>query len=496
MKKALFIVLLFSLQKAYPQTINIKVSHPDDQKVYFVIPFDDRTFSDTCKPLALKDGQVTLHLDEKECRFAFLHFGSHLFEIYLEPHSNIQILLDGGNPGSIYFTGTLKDENNLINNTAFNITGSNWWRKLAGEYNSPQKTLKNVLNKKQQTMTTFDQVIHHKNYSAPFVKLFREELTYYFINELDSVFLDWKYAKRNKDPLQSRQWTKVVEQMYQTAPISNDSALNSQQYKTFLPAYFGYIGRKIGNDSIAIQRITGKTVKEIRKEIADYGGPWPVLSKAIDYYFTGKTVQYCKASIIMNDLAAKNIRGVFKEIKEFKEEYPTSTYTAELEKYIAPVKAFYNAIKKDTSIKFITHYTRLDFIKEILKKFRGRVIYLDTWATWCGPCIEEMNYYPALRKHFYGKDIVFLYFSIDKKSQAQKWKDMARYLKLKGYNLRANNNPLFYSLLRMFGITNNNILIPRYAIINKKGEVVDKNAPRPSEGMKLYSELEKYLAGQ
>lgn len=494
MKRFLFIVLLFSLQKAYAQSVDIKVVHLDNQKIYFVIPFDDRVFSDTCKPLILKDENIHLQLDEKECRFTFLHFGSRLFEIYLEPYSNIKILLDGRNPDSIYFRGSLKDENNLINKTSFKIAGANWWKQLAGQYISPEKTLRKVLAKKQLKMTAFDQVVHQNDYSKDFVKLFREELTYYFINELDSVFLNWRYVEHNRDSLQSQQWAEVMKRMYQTAPISNDAALNSQQYKTFIRTYFGYIGRKIGNDSVAIRRITGKTMKELRKEIQDYGGPWPVLSKAIDHYFTGKTAQYCKASIIMNDLAAKNIGGVFKEMKEFKKEYPNSSYTIEIEKYIAPVKAFYNRVKKDTAIKFIANYQNLDSMEGVLKKFRGKVIYLDTWATWCGPCLEEMKYASALRKHFSEKDIIFLYFSIDKKNNTQKWKDMVRYLELEGYHLRAYNNPLFYSLLRMFGITNNNILIPRYAIVDKMGVVADKDALRPSDGKKLYLELEKYLS--
>ena len=48
-----------------------------------------------------------------------------------------------------------------------------------------------------------------------------------------------------------------------------------------------------------------------------------------------------------------------------------------------------------------------------LADFKGNVIYIDLWATWCGPCIQESPAFEALGKKYAGKDIVFLPVSTD-----------------------------------------------------------------------------------
>lgn len=45
-----------------------------------------------------------------------------------------------------------------------------------------------------------------------------------------------------------------------------------------------------------------------------------------------------------------------------------------------------------------------------LADFKGKVIYIDLWATWCGPCIQESPAFEALGKKYVGKDIVFFRF--------------------------------------------------------------------------------------
>lgn len=48
-----------------------------------------------------------------------------------------------------------------------------------------------------------------------------------------------------------------------------------------------------------------------------------------------------------------------------------------------------------------------------LKNFKGKVVFLNFWATWCGPCKEEMPSIEALYQQFKEKDFVFLTISVD-----------------------------------------------------------------------------------
>lgn len=45
--------------------------------------------------------------------------------------------------------------------------------------------------------------------------------------------------------------------------------------------------------------------------------------------------------------------------------------------------------------------------------FKGKIIVIDFWATWCPPCVAQFPFYDSLKIKFAGKDIVFMSISID-----------------------------------------------------------------------------------
>jgi len=48
-----------------------------------------------------------------------------------------------------------------------------------------------------------------------------------------------------------------------------------------------------------------------------------------------------------------------------------------------------------------------------IKQFKGKIIFLNFWATWCGPCKEEMPGLEVLHKQFKEKNFVLLTLSVD-----------------------------------------------------------------------------------
>ena len=121
-----------------------------------------------------------------------------------------------------------------------------------------------------------------------------------------------------------------------------------------------------------------------------------------------------------------------------------------------------------------------------LEDLRGKYVYIDTWATWCGPCIREMPAMKEIEKKYHGKNITFLGISIDAKKDHDKWKAMVDKKELGGVQVFADNdwNSQF---VKDYGITG----IPRFILLDPKGNVVESNAPRPSEPalIKLLDEL-------
>ena len=110
-----------------------------------------------------------------------------------------------------------------------------------------------------------------------------------------------------------------------------------------------------------------------------------------------------------------------------------------------------------------------------LDDFKGKYVYIDVWATWCGPCIKEIPFLQDVEKKYHNKNIEFVSISIDQKSAYNAWKKMVADKQLGGVQLVADN--AFESqFIKDYGID----LIPRFILIDPDGKIIDFNAPRPS----------------
>ncbi|WP_168196208.1 TlpA family protein disulfide reductase [Echinicola soli] len=129
-----------------------------------------------------------------------------------------------------------------------------------------------------------------------------------------------------------------------------------------------------------------------------------------------------------------------------------------------------------------------DGSKVKLSDFEGKVIYLDTWATWCGPCRGEFPAAKKLKEEYKDqKDVVFMYASIDSDKEA--WE---KYLKedpdFKGIHLYVDG--AWQSDLCHDYMIN---AIPRYILIDKNGNIANVKAPRPSSGETIRNEINALL---
>ena len=136
----------------------------------------------------------------------------------------------------------------------------------------------------------------------------------------------------------------------------------------------------------------------------------------------------------------------------------------------------YAEINKKTQNVFLINLNKKQItLDQIIKKHKGKVVFVDFWASWCAPCIKAMPDSRKLMKEYKNKEIVFLFLSIDKNFNA--WKKAQEKEGLSSYKdskLVINYpNASFFQKLNVKEI-------PRYLIFNKKGELIHKNAPSPS----------------
>jgi len=119
-----------------------------------------------------------------------------------------------------------------------------------------------------------------------------------------------------------------------------------------------------------------------------------------------------------------------------------------------------------------------------LSDLKGNVLYVDLWATWCGPCKQESPYFEKLAKAYAGKAVTFVPVSTDTNKKA--WLSYLAHEKkaLKQYN------SVDTSLRTHWEIH----YIPRFLVIDKNFNIVDAYAPRPSEKEKITALLDRLLA--
>lgn len=107
-----------------------------------------------------------------------------------------------------------------------------------------------------------------------------------------------------------------------------------------------------------------------------------------------------------------------------------------------------------------------------LMDFRGKYVYIDMWATWCGPCRREVPFLKELEEKFADAQIVFVGLSVD--SDKSKWENMVKEGSLSGTQLYLGTQSSFQEAYRVEGI-------PRFILIDKEGKIIDNNMTRPSE---------------
>jgi thiol-disulfide isomerase/thioredoxin len=149
------------------------------------------------------------------------------------------------------------------------------------------------------------------------------------------------------------------------------------------------------------------------------------------------------------------------------------------------------------SIVFVDQVNSLD---ELFAKFKGKIIYVDFWASWCRPCIEELKHNDQIDSFMKENNIVRLYIALeklenDKTSQQRSieiWQENVLKYNLSGYNYYVQLRSDFFR-----GITEKimkgKLSLPRFAIIDANGIIVDRDATSPSKPEKLINQLKKFI---
>ena len=120
-----------------------------------------------------------------------------------------------------------------------------------------------------------------------------------------------------------------------------------------------------------------------------------------------------------------------------------------------------------------------------LSDFVGSVVYVDVWATWCGPCVYEVPFLIEIEEEYEGQNITFLSVSVD--TDVEAWMNFIDEMGMHGVHV--NTGAWKTQMMDDYAING----IPRFMIFDAEGKVVNLNAARPSSN-EIRSILDRLLS--
>jgi len=198
-----------------------------------------------------------------------------------------------------------------------------------------------------------------------------------------------------------------------------------------------------------------------------------LLSSMIGYYSSNQQINY-----------EKKLLNAIRQAPEFISDSSYLEYIKTCKEfYITANRPFPNKVLNNTWLKPLNGGQKITLV-QLLDKFKGKVLYIDFWASWCSACRQDIADSKDTKQFLFDNKVEWIYISTDKDEKA--WKNASikdgttnnQYLLLDG----ASSN-----LAKLLNITS----IPRYLLIDNKGKIAKASAPRPYN-KELKSVVKKY----
>lgn len=184
-----------------------------------------------------------------------------------------------------------------------------------------------------------------------------------------------------------------------------------------------------------------------------------------DITIPARTAELYASANVVKDLREEVSDETVDKAKTYLQTVKNADFATELERKIAQAS------------KLLSGQPAIDFAMtdeegnvKHLADFKGKVIYIDLWATWCGPCIQESPAFEALGKKYAGRNIVFLPISTD--TTTKPWLKFLDEHKKELTQYHSNDAALKGDWAIMY--------IPRFILIDQDFKIVNAYAPRPS----------------
>ncbi|HXH19247.1 MAG TPA: TlpA disulfide reductase family protein, partial [Chitinophagales bacterium] len=272
--------------------------------------------------------------------------------------------------------------------------------------------------------------------------------------------------------------------------LMDERDINSPAYRRFLSNYIRY-NTSAQNSFVKFTDYSDMLEREYSYALRYLSG------EPFNYWLANELFNYCdKASPetvqkLHRALTQSDLKGDYAKAVSSKCQAEITAKVVKKEKPKEEAEIKEKESKTKEPRKSSQPFTLIDLKgnKVYLDDFKGKVIYVDFWASWCGPCRQQFPYAKELHKMLspeHLKQVVFLYISID--NDEITWKNAIEKNGIQGFNTLSPGG-WSSSAAQYFGVHS----IPRYMLIDKNGNIADPNAKRPSSGQEIINDIVRLI---
>lgn len=251
-------------------------------------------------------------------------------------------------------------------------------------------------------------------------------------------------------------------------PVEEDMLFSGYALTNFVNRFhYGYARKKIWQEEANRQYLTPEGFNV---------GPAEIMDSLTVYGIIKYTPDTLLRQMVLTEFFAQNLENsdvrLYEKYKHLADQYIGEPFLKE------PLNEMYTDLKfrienpvlaTDALLKKLENTSAQQLFDSVLTVNKGKVIYLDCWATWCGPCISEMPNSKKLKEELDGKDVAFVYLCVD--SEEALWKASLSQLQIGGQHYYLSQEQST-DLRKVFDIKG----IPYYFLIDREGVILDKGS--------------------
>lgn len=437
-------------------------------------------------------------------KFVLLVYKENRQWLLLSPGRPLHININAGRSRQMFsFSGKAKTENDLIQKLKLtDVLTLPFIKELKLKDSYAHWSVDSVISIKlpviKHSLDSARQVVYQAGVPLNLKKIIAAELRYFYANAVSQNLGGLLNNAENRIGFN----THFIDTVLSDFTVPTEDELNiSMNANLYLDSYFRFklwktiyvygTDNNRGHADSLFENNTGVTFKELAND-PDRNNEVYLFSTRLGGLLPRYAWEKHLTNLLSDFCMSGQLQSAAKLLNFIKAHCASRQYITASEKMFAPLKKAREQYAGNLNIKIRPDYRDISSLKMLLAPYKGKIVFIDMWGTWCPHCIEDMAFEPALKDRLKGRDIVFLYIASDEDKDDEVWRDFIFVNNLTGEHVRRTADQIA-SLWNELGIADSDQAYPHYFIFDRSGNIMVDNAKRPGDGDALYFQLETAL---